>query len=83
MIQKYENDYNAAFQHAVETKKLYIADAVQQDSSSLLNRLHVDDWSSEQRLQAYKQEVLPYWEKFRLAPDQMWFELYGSRDHRM
>lgn len=43
MIQKYENDYNAAYQHAVETKKLYIADALQQDSSSLLDCLHVDD----------------------------------------
>ena len=83
MVQKYEENYKSAFQNAVETKKLYLADALERESSSLLGRLDLSDWDEEQRRRAYEQDVLPYWEKFGQTPKQIWFELYGSRDHRM
>ena len=80
---EYENKYNEAFQNALKTKKEYLAKALEQEGENLLQKIGLDDWDAEERRRAYEQEVLLYWERFGLAPKQMWFELYGSRDHRM
>ena len=80
---EYEKQYNEAYQHALETKKRYLANALQQESSALLHRIGTGGWSAEARRLAYERDVLPYWERFGPAPKQMWFELYGSRDQKM
>ena len=83
MIQEYEKQFNTAYQIAAEAKKNYLANALREESLSLLHQFNLDDWSVEQRTLTYAQDVLPYWEKFGLHPEQFWFELYGSRDHQM
>ena len=75
--------YEEAHEHAIKTKKRYLADALEQEASALLAHMELDDWDMEERRLAYEQEVRPYWEKYGAAPKQMWFELYGSRDRRM
>lgn len=74
---------NDAIQHAIKTKKRYLTDALAQESLALLQRIGTDGWSVEERRLAYERDVLPCWKRFGTAPKQMWFELYGSRDHRM
>ncbi|NVF11536.1 hexapeptide transferase [Anaerococcus sp. AGMB00486] len=31
----------------------------------------------------YKEEVLPYWRKFGLKPDKLWFEIFSDRDKKV
>ena len=40
-------------------------------------------WDEKSRREEYRSLVLPYWEKFGRRPERFWFELAGSRDHRM
>ena len=83
----YETMYKEAHKSAIETKKRYLASALEQEASELLRKIGLDGWDAEERRRVYEQEVRPYWERFGLtpkqSPKQMWFELYGSRDHRM
>lgn len=83
LIKESENIFNEAHLHAFETRKRYLSNALEQEESALLQHIGLDGWSIEERRLAYEQEVLPYWERFGLRPKRMWFELYGSRDHRM
>ena len=80
---KYEAMSNEAHQGAVKTKKRYLANALEQEASDLLQKIGLDGWDAEARRLAYEQDVRPYWKQFGSAPKQMWFELYGSRDHRV
>lgn len=83
LIKESENTYNEAHLHAFETRKRYLINALEQEGSALLQHIGLDGWGMDERRLIYEQEVLPYWERFGLRPKQMWFELYGSRDHRM
>ena len=80
---KYENLYDTALRQARDTKRLYLTNALEQEASALLSNIGIKDWSAEDRRRSYEQEVLPYWKKFGLRPKKMWFELYGSREHKM
>ena len=79
----YEHVYNTAFSLAKRTKKLYLTKALEREEQGHLQSIGLDGWSREDRKEAYREEVLPYWKKFGIVPKRFWFELYGSRDHRM
>ena len=72
-----------AFGLARKTRKRYLTKALEREDLGMLKTIGLDGWSIKDRKEEYRQVVLPYWKKFGLAPKQEWFELYGSRDHRM
>lgn len=78
-----ESLYDSALSFARKTKKLYLSKVVESEELEVFNKLDLGGWSLKEREEAYKEEVLPYWKKFGLAPKRFWFEYYGSRDHRM
>ena len=82
-VSLYEEEYKNAVINVREKKKLYLTKALEQEELAHLENLGLDGWSEEDREEAYRQEVLPYWNRFGISPKQFWFELYGSRDHRM
>ena len=82
-VSVYEEEYKNAVIEVLEKKKLYLAKALEQEELAHLENLGLDGWSEEDREEAYRQEVLPYWNRFGISPKQFWFELYGSRDYRM
>lgn len=79
----YEQEYIEAIELAQKAKKAYLTKALEREDAEHLRSIDLGDWSMEERRGAYEQEVLPFWQKFGLAPKQFWFELYGSRDRRM
>lgn len=79
----YENIFNEAYQNALKAKNLYLANAIEQEELTLLKRIGLSGWDEAERSRTYEQEVIPYWERFGYVPKQFWFELNGSRDHRM
>ncbi len=78
-----EKGYNEALDCVLKTKKQYLANVLEREGQSLLSNIGSDGWSEKDRRDQYEQEVLPYWKRFGCAPRQFWFELNGSRDHRM
>ena len=78
-----EQKYNTAFSDVRKIKKQYLTEVLEKENRCQLESIDLDDWSEKDREDAYQEEVLPYWKKFGLAPKRFWFELAGSRDHRM
>ena len=79
----YEKEYRDAVAFAIKAKKRYLSKALEDEEMLHLQNIGLEGWAEKDRQDAYREEVLPYWEKFGLAPKRFWFELYGSRDHRM
>ena len=65
---KYEAMSNEAHQGAVKTKKRYLANALEQEASDLLQKIGLDGWDAEARRLAYEQDVRPYWKQLGSAP---------------
>ena len=78
-----EQEYYNAIDIAREKKKLYLTDALEREEKAHLQSIGLEGWAEQERRETYQEEVLPFWEKFGISPKQFWFELYGSRDHRM
>lgn len=79
----FEKDYIEAVDCAIKAKKQYLKDALEREALSRWKSIGLDGWSEMERREQYEQEVVPYWKRFGFVPKQFWFELSGSRDHRM
>lgn len=81
----YEHFYHAAFCLARRTKKQYLTKALAREESAHLGNIGLNGWELQERKEVYRQEVRPYWRKLGKVkvPKRFWFELFGSRDHRM
>ena len=82
-VKIYEQAHSCMFSLARKTKKLYLTKALEAEEQEVLRSIGPDGWALKDRQEAYYGEVLPYWKKFGIRPKRFWFELYGSRDHRM
>ena len=80
---KTNKNYLFALSLAYRTKKAYLQNAIEQEEKEHLHVIGTDGWSLKDRQEAYCQEVLPYWKRFGVKPKRFWFELNGSRDHRI
>ena len=78
-----EHVYNAAFRLTRKTKKIFLAKAVEREEMKHFKSIGTDDWDPYDRKAEYREKVKPYWKKFGGAPKRFWFEMFGSRDHRM
>lgn len=74
--------YSVSFKAARSTKNHYYRNNLISFNRGLVD-VTVGDWDEKSRAEEYRSTVLPYWERFGLRPDRFWFELAGSRDHRM
>lgn len=74
--------YGTALRIARHTKDRYYRKTIEMYNTDLIGRV-VDDWDENSRAEGYRSLVVPYWEKYGWRPDRFWFELAGSRDHRM
>ena len=78
-----EREYLQAFDLARKAKKRYLKKALEKEEKEHLISIGLDGWDEKEREDAYQKEVLPYWDKYGIAPEKFWFELFGSRDHQM
>lgn len=74
--------YSMAFRAARSTKNYYYRSNLLRSNRNLVE-VTAGDWDEESRAAEYRKTVLPYWKRFGRRPDRLWFELAGSRDHRM
>jgi hypothetical protein len=63
---------------AVNAKKRYLSAALRAETEEYLSQ--IGGFTDHK---AYKDKVLPYWERFGYKPDEFWFEFSGSRDQVM
>ena len=74
--------YGGAFRVARNTKNRYHRKNMEVFNRSLAKQM-AGSWDEASRREAYRRDVLPYWKQFGRRPKRFWFELAGSRDHRM
>ena len=74
--------YRVSFKIARSTKNHHYRSNLLRFNRGLVD-VTVGDWDEKSREEEYRNTVLPYWGEFGYIPDRLWFELAGSRDHRM
>lgn len=79
----YEYLYGKAFRTTQRIKKRYFKKTLEKFNRGLLQTLDDGSWDKEDRSRAYRDVVLPYWEKYGYHPAKFWFELNCSREQRM
>ena len=79
----YEFLYKNGFRAVKAVKKHYFGRMLESFNKDLLKTMDDGSWSREDRDRQYAEKVLPYWKKFGYRPEEFWFELNCSREHRM
>ena len=72
----YEKKYNEALASAIRYKKEWLTEALAEEARKYLRDIGGGCTDHE----AYREKVLPYWERFGYVPEEFWFSLAGSRD---
>ena len=72
----YKKEYTEALASAIESKKKWISEALAKEAKKYLCDIGGGCTDHE----AYREKVLPYWERFGYVPEEFWFSLAGSRD---
>ena len=74
--------YNVSFRTTIYSKNKYYRGSMEKYNRGLAAAM-TDGWDAEIRDAEYLETVLPYWQQFGRQPKKFWFELAGSRDHKM
>ncbi len=74
--------YGVSLRTAMMAKNHYYRKTMEMFNTSLVETF-AGDWDPQSREEEYQRKVLPYWARFGRRPDRYWFELAGSREHRM
>ena len=74
--------YDVSLKAARCAKDHYYRTTVETFNEGLAAEL-TEGWDESIRAEEYHEAVLPYWDRFGRHPKMFWFELAGSRDHRM
>ena len=72
----YERAYKDSFEQTLKFKDLYLKDALELETESLLKDFGGPFISDEE----YNDKILLFWEKYSKRPKKLWFDVFGSRD---
>ena len=76
MAMDYERAYKDSFDQCFKYKDMYLKEATEEETESLLKDLGGPFISEEE----YEDIILPFWAKYNKKPNKNWFDLYCSRD---
>ena len=76
MAMDYERAYKDSFDQCFKYKDVYLKEATEEETESLLKDLGGPFISEEE----YEDIILPFWAKYNKKPNKNWFDLYCSRD---
>lgn len=85
-LEEYLTEYKDALNIAIAARKKFISAALEAESKEYLQQFGGAADNEAYRgadHEAYREKVLPYWERFGYVPEEFWFEFSGSRDHVM
>lgn len=75
-ISRYEKEYEEALAEAQRLKKRWLSAALAEETKDYIRSIGGGCRDHE----AFREKVLPYWQKFGYVPEEFWFKFAGSRD---
>ena len=75
-ISRYEKEYEEALAEAQRLKKRWLSAALAEETKDYIRSIGGGCRDHE----AFREKVLPYWQRFGYVPEEFWFEFAGSRD---